>query len=400
MQNFRDKFILPENKIYFLGNSLGLQPKKAPVYINEVLSRWSVYGVEGFFLGDDPWLNYNDHIREPMAAIVGAKPAEVVAMNSLTVNLHLLLASFYRPTRERFKIICEANAFPSDQYMLETHVKQRGLDPKDVLIEVAPRNGEYVIREEDIAATISKHAAQLSLVFWGGVNYYTGQVFNIQEITRLAHDAGALAGFDLAHAAGNIDLQLHEWNVDFAAWCTYKYLNSGPGGIGAAYVHERYHEDAQIPRLAGWWGYDKDTRFEMKKGFRPIASAEGWQVSTAPIMLLATLRASLELFVEAGMNNLAIEGKRLSDCLMSEINLINQRGGDDLIKVLTPADAKGCQLSLMVKRLPRQVFEQLQEHGIFADWREPDVIRVAPVPLYNNMDDIAAFAAVMKKIIA
>jgi kynureninase len=394
LSHFRKKFLIPQkdgkDQIYFLGNSLGLQPKSTASYINEVLHQWSQYGVEGFFMGDDPWINYHDKLTQPLSALTGAKPNEIVVMNHLTINLHLLLTSFYRPGKKRFRIICEANAFPSDQYMLETHVKHHGLDPEDVIIEATPAN---------LADTVSKYTSELALVLWAGVNYYTGEKYDMAAITKMIHEAGAIAGFDLAHAIGNVDLDLHQWDVDFACWCSYKYLNSGPGGIAGAYIHERYHHDESLPRLAGWWGYEKATRFMMKKGFKPINSAEGWQVSTPPIILMAAHKAALEIFQEAGMQNLIKKGSRLSDYLIYMINEINNSAGKTLIEVLTPL-SKGCQVSLLVRHNPRQIFEQLMENGIFADWREPDVIRVAPVPLYNTFTEVFKFCEVMKKLTA
>lgn len=391
---FRKRFLIPqkENKdqIYFLGNSLGLQPKSTASYIGNVLDQWSKYGVEGFFMGDDPWMNYHDKLTKPLSSIAGARPDEIVVMNHLTVNLHLLFATFYRPAGQRFKIICEANAFPSDQYMLETHVRHHGLDPLQTIIETT---------SADLAETIAKHASSLALVLWSGVNYYSGEKYDIPAITKWVHNAGAIAGFDLAHAIGNIELKLHEWDVDFACWCSYKYLNSGPGGIAGAYIHQRYHTDETLPRLAGWWGYEKSTRFLMKKGFKPIHTAEGWQVSTPPIMLMAAHIASLEIFEEAGIANLIKKGNRLSDYLIHLVNQINIDSGNELIKVLTP-HSRGCQVSLHVKRNPRQIFDQLMENGIFADWREPDVIRVAPVPLYNTFTEVYRFAEVMKILTA
>lgn len=403
LSHFRKKFLIPQKngkeQIYFLGNSLGLQPVTTASYINEVLAQWSQYGVEGFFMGDDPWINYHDKLTPALSHITGALPHEIVVMNHLTVNLHLLLASFYRPDKKRFRIICEANAFPSDQYMLETHVKHHGLNPEETIIEVHPRDGEINIRTEDIAAIISKYSSELSLVLWGGVNYYSGQLFDLPAITKMAHDAGALAGFDLAHAIGNVKLDLHNWNADFACWCSYKYLNAGPGGIAGAYIHERYHSDTSLPRLAGWWGYDKANRFKMKKGFKPIGTAEGWQVSTPPIMLMAAHKAALDIFMEAGMDNLVQKGSRLSDYLIHLINNINKNAGIELIRILTPL-SKGCQVSLKVMHNPWQIFEQLMANGIFADWREPDVIRVAPVPLYNTFTEVYIFSEVMKKLTA
>jgi kynureninase len=391
---FRKKFLIPQkhgkDQIYFLGNSLGLQPVTTASYVAEVLNQWSQYGVEGFFIGDDPWINYHDKLTQPLSVLAGAKRSEIVVMNHLTINLHLLLASFYRPGKQKFKIICEANAFPSDQYMLETHVKHHGLDPHTTIIEATSAN---------LADKISQHASELALVLWSGVNYYSGEKYDIAAITKIVHDAGAVAGFDLAHAIGNIELQLHDWNVDFACWCSYKYLNSGPGGIAGAYIHERYHNDTGLPRLAGWWGYDKSTRFMMKKGFSPTATAEGWQVSTPPIMLMAAHKAALDIFEEAGINNVLKKGHRLSDYLIYLVNEINRNAGESLIKVLTPS-SKGCQVSLLVKHNARQLFGLLMENGIFADWREPDVIRVAPVPLYNTFTEVYRFSEVMKKLIA
>ena len=398
MKEFRDRFIIPQrngrDQIYFLGNSLGLQPRTTANAINEVLYQWSHYGVEGFFEGDKPWLQLHDSLTAPLSKIVGAKSSEVVIMNHLTVNLHLLLASFYRPNGKRNKIICEAKAFPSDQYMLETHVQHHGLNPSTTIIEVHPRENEHTIRQEDILQTIEKNKDELSLVLWGGVNYYTGQLFNIKEITEAAHAAGALAGFDLAHAAGNVELKLHDWNVDFAAWCSYKYLNAGPGAIGGAYIHERYH-NSNTPRLAGWWGYEKETRFKMQQGFKPVLSAEGWQLSTPPMILLAAHKASLDIFNEAGMENLVTRGRQLSDELIKQLKAINS----DNIKILTPSE-KGCQVSMLIKNNGKQLFDKLSGEGIFADWREPDVIRVAAVPLYNTFEEVNQFAGVIKKILA
>lgn len=394
----RNKFIIPKRnnkeQIYFLGNSLGLQPVTTPDAIKEVLDQWSHYGVEGFFEGDKPWLQFHDSLINPLSKIVGALPHEVTVMNQLTVNLHLLLASFYKPEGKRNKIICEAKAFPSDQYTLETHVKHHGLNPGEIIIEVEPRKGEHTIRHEDILQKIHENKNELALVFWGGVNYYTGQLFDIKNITEAAHAVGAKAGFDLAHGAGNIELKLHEWNVDFAAWCSYKYLNSGPGAVAGAYIHERYHSD-NTNRLAGWWGYERATRFKMEKGFKPEKSAAGWQLSTPSILLYAAHRASLQLFEEAGMDNLVKKGQQLSSRM---IELLSEIPGDKP-EILTPNE-KGCQVSMLVKNNPRQVFDKLSAEGIFADWREPDVIRVAAVPLYNTIEEVEQFSQVIKKLLA
>lgn len=399
LKQFRKQFIIPKREgkeqIYFLGNSLGLQPVTTANAINEVLQQWSHYGVEGFFEGDKPWLQLHDTLTVPLAKITGALAQEIVVMNHLTVNLHLLMASFYRPEGKRNKIICEAKAFPSDQYMLETHVQHYGLDPETTILEVHPREGEHTIRHEDIIKKIDQHKGELALVLWGGVNYYTGQLFDINGITTAAHAAGAKAGFDLAHAAGNVELKLHQWDVDFACWCSYKYLNSGPGAVAGAFIHERYISDKNISRLAGWWGYDKSTRFNMEKGFKPVPTAEGWQLSTPPMILLAAHRASLDIFDQAGMDRLIIKGKRLSDYLAFLLTNINS----DNIEILTP-ESRGCQISILIKSNGRQLFDKLSKEGIFADWREPDVIRVAPVPLYNTFEEVYRFSEVIKNLSA
>jgi kynureninase len=394
---FRNRFIIPkrndEEQIYFLGNSLGLQPVGTADAIKEVLDQWSYYGVEGFFEGDKPWLQFHGTLTGPLSKIVGGLPHEVVVMNQLTVNLHLLLASFYKPKGKRNKIICEAKAFPSDQYMLETHVRHYGFNPDETIIEVEPRHGEHTIRHEDILQKIEENKNELALVLWGGVNYYTGQLFDIKSITDTAHKAGAKAGFDLAHAAGNVELKLHDWNVDFAAWCSYKYLNSGPGSIAGAFIHERYHKDNDINRFAGWWGYNRATRFKMAKGFKPEGTAEGWQLSTPSILLYAAHRTSLQIFEEAGMEELAKKGRQLSDCM---IDLLKD---EQKLEIITP-QSKGCQVSMIIKNNGRQLFHNLSAEGIFADWREPDVIRVAAVPLYNTFEEVRKFSQVIKKLLA
>ena len=401
LKNFRERFIFPQHNgqdaIYFLGNSLGLQPKTTSTYINDELQQWAQWGVEGFFMGNDPWLQFHQKLAAPMAKVVGALLHEVTIMNALTVNLHLMMVSFYQPQGRRNKILCEAKAFPSDQYMLETHVKQRGLNPDEIIIEVAPRDGELTIREEDIIAAIEKHKDELALVLWGGVNYYTGQVFNMQAITKAAQAVGAKVGFDLAHAAGNLPLQLHDWNVDFACWCNYKYLNSGPGAVGGAYIHERYHHDKTLNRFAGWWGYEKETQFLMKQGFVPQASAEGWQLSTASPLMYAGVKASLEIFAEAGMEALHNKGQQLSDYLLFLINDINQTSEFHFIQIITPPEAKGCQVSMLVSKGGKDVFRFLSESGVFADWREPDVIRMAPVPLYNTFEEVWRVGQILKE---
>jgi len=404
LATYRNAFLIPEQGgrpvIYFLGNSLGLQPKSSASALQQVMTQWQQWGVEGFFRGEEPWLQYHDTLIGPLAKIVGAKPAEVVVMNSLTVNLHLMLVTFYRPSGKRNKILCEAKAFPSDQYMLETHVKQRGLNPDETIIEVKPREGEVVIRHEDILEAIEKHREELALVFWGGVNYYTGQVFDMAGITNAAKSIGAKVGFDLAHAAGNIVLKLHDWDIDFACWCSYKYLNSGPGAIGGVFVNEKYHEDKYLDRFGGWWGYKKETRFKMQQGFDPVPTAEGWQLSTPSPMLYAAHKASLELFNAAGMEALSRKGQLLSDFLLYLLEAINKETTQPMIKVLTPGGNKGCQVSMLMLQHGRPIFERLASEGVFADWREPDVIRVAPVPLYNTFEEVWLFADKLKKACA
>lgn len=399
LSHFRSRFLLPPHgqreAIYFLGNSLGLQPNQTGRAIENVLQQWQQLGVESFFKGEQPWLQFHRQLTPVLATIAGAHPHEVVVMNSLTVNLHLLLVSFYQPAGKRTKIICEAKAFPSDQYMLHTHVRQRGLNPDETILEVQPREGEVLIREEDILAAIDQHKEELALVFWGGVNYYTGQVFNMQNMATAAHAAGAKIGLDLAHAIGNIPLQLHNWDIDFAGWCSYKYLNAGPGGIGGAYIHERYHQQ-EVNRFAGWWGNKKETQFLMEKAFVPEASAEGWQLSTPSPMLYAAHKAALEIVEEAGWENVWKKNRRLNDYLWAMLDSI-QMEMPEAFRIFTPRsrDEKGCQVSLAVKN-GRAVFDDLSGQGVFADWREPDVIRIAPVGLYNTFEEVWQFGQLFR----
>jgi kynureninase len=404
LKKIRDKFVIPvlhgKEQIYFLGNSLGLQPRTTKEEIAKILDQWGMYGVEAFFIGNDPWLQYHDRLTKPLAKIVGALPTEVTAMNQLTVNLHLMLVSFYRPQGKRKKILCEAKAFPSDQYMLETHVQYHGLDPEETIIEVRPRFGEHLIRHEDILAAIERHRDELALVLFGGLNYYTGQLFDMEAIATAAHEAGAMAGFDLAHAAGNIPLQLHAWGVDFACWCNYKYLNSGPGAIAGMYIHERFHKEKDIPRFAGWWGYDKSSRFKMEKGFKAIPSAEGWQLSTPSLLLYASHKASLDIFEEAGWENIIAKSKNLNEYLWFLLNDLCE-SAEGIMEVITPANPKerGAQVSLLVEKNGRKIFDQLTNAGIITDWREPDLIRLAPVPLYNTFEEVWIFADTLRQIL-
>jgi len=405
LKNFRDRFIIPsingKEQIYFLGNSLGLQSKNVKEEINKILDQWASFGVEGFFMGEDRWLDYHDQLTKPLSKIVGAKPNEITVMNQLTVNLHLMMVSFYRPQGKRNKILCEAKAFPSDQYMLETHLRYHGLDPREVLIEIGPREGEHLIRHEDILDAIDKYQDELALVLFGGINYYTGQVFDIRAITEAVHAVGAVAGFDLAHAAGNISLQLHNWDVDFSCWCNYKYLNSGPGAMGGVFIHEKFHRDRSIKRFGGWWGYDKDTRFKMEKGFKPILTAEGWQLSTPSVLLYASHKAALQIFEEAGWENLQSRQRSLNNYLWFVLEELNRSSDEDVVEFITPKD-KGvisCQVSMLMLSRGKEIFEELGARGVMLDWREPNVIRIAPVPLYNTFEEVWRFGNIIGSIL-
>lgn len=403
LKSFRSRFFIPQHNgvdtVYLTGNSLGLQPRATEIYIRQELEDWARFGVEGHFEARKPWMPYHEQFANQLAALTGSLPEEVVAMNHLTVNLHLLMVSFYRPSRERFKIICEAKAFPSDQYAIESQVKFHGFDPAKAIVEVAPREGEHTLRHEDILSVIKEHGAQTALVLFGGVNYYTGQVLDMQGITAAAHEEGALAGFDLAHAAGNITLRLHDWNVDFACWCSYKYLNSGPGGVAGAFVHQRHIADASLPRFAGWWGHRKDTRFLMEKGFEPIPTAEGWQLSNAPVLSMAAHKAALDIFEDAGWERLEAKRFQQNAFLDHVLGEVGKKFGSQL-EVITPAATadRGCQVSMLVHKNGKAVFDGLTKAGVIADWREPDVIRIAPVPLYNSFEDIWKFGHLLQQV--
>ncbi len=401
---FRDEFHIPrseagEEEIYFVGNSLGLLPRRTPGYVEEELEKWKRLAVKAHFSGENPWMPYHELLAEPMARLVGASPHEVVTMNSLTVNLHLMMTSFYRPTRERHRILLEEHAFPSDDYAVESQAVVNGFDPAETLVRLRPDGHEGpTIDTAEIARVLESEGESIALVLLPGVQYYTGQAFEIEEITRLAHAKGCVVGFDLAHAAGNLVLRLHDWNVDFAVWCTYKYLNSGPGSVGGCFVHERHGRRLDLPRLAGWWGHDKKSRFRMEPGFRPIPGAEGWQLSNPPILSLAAIRASLAVFIEAGgMEPLREKSVRLTGYL--EWRLRQELG--DSVEILTPAEPgrRGCQLSLRVESSGsgRAVFDRLEASGVACDWREPDVIRVAPVPLYNRYEEVHRFVEVLRR---
>lgn len=401
LKHFRRQFHIPHTHgkelIYFTGNSLGLQPRSTKDYVNQELNDWAEMGVEGHFNAKNPWFPYHEIFPGQLAKIVGCLPHEVVVMNQLTVNIHLLMVTFYRPTKQRFRIICEARAFPSDQYAMESQVRFHGFDPAEAIVEVEPRSGEHTIRTEDIISTIEKYAGETALVFFSGVNYYTGQVFNMKAITDAAQKAGAYAGFDLAHAAGNIKLQLHDWKADFACWCSYKYLNSGPGGVAGVYIHEKHAANTQLPRFAGWWGYTKHTRFKMQKGFEAIPTAEGWQLSNAPILSMAAHKAALDIFDQAGMDALHNKSRLMTDYLLFVLDDINNRQHHKIVELITPRneDERGCQVSMLMRERGREVFDSLIAQGVMADWREPDVIRIAPVPLYNTFEEIYRFGNII-----
>lgn len=406
LRGFREKFHFPtfhENEVvYFTGNSLGLQPKDAEKLIKEELDAWAKFGVEGHFLAERPWFAYHENLTEKTAKIVGAKNEEVVVTHSLTTNLHLLMVSFYRPEGKRTKIICEAKAFPSDAYALESQVKFHGLDVNEHLVEIAPRDGEHLIREEDILSKIEEVGDELALVMIGGVNYYTGQLFDMEKITAAAHNVGAIAGFDLAHAAGNINLKLHDWGVDFAAWCGYKYLNSSPGGVSGIFVHERHAYNPDLPRFAGWWGYDKETRFQMEPGFKPMRGAEGWQLSNAPVLGMAAHLASLNIFEEAGMDRIGEKRDSITAFLEFVIKDISARNADRCtFEIITPEDKskRGAQLSILAHGQGKDLFDALSKQGVVADWREPNVIRIAPAPLYNSYEDCFRFGQYLENAI-
>ncbi len=403
LRHFRERFIIPQFRgkqaVYFLGNSLGLQPVTTQEAIANIMNSWASLGVEGFFLGNDPWMEYHKKIAPLMSKIVGALPEEVVTMNHLTVNLHLLMLSFYNPTATRYKIICEAKAFPSDQYALQSQARFHGFDATDAIVEVQPQAGTSIITTADILAAIEEHKDSVALVLFSGINYFTGQVFDMPAITKAAHHAGAKAGFDLAHAAGNINLQLHDWDVDFACWCNYKYLNSGPGAVAGAFVHQRFLNDPTIKRLEGWWGNDAANRFKMGPTFTPSPTAESWSMSTPPMLLLAAHKASLDIFAEAGFDRLLAKSKALSSYLFFALDHINQPEKKfDLITPRNPNE-RGCQVSIAVNKNARAIFDTLLPLGIFADWREPDIIRVAPVPLYNSFEEVFIFADVLRQLL-
>jgi kynureninase len=403
LRHIREKFHLPigadgKPSIYFAGNSLGLMPKAARKVVEQELDDWAKRAVDAHHAADTPWYSYHETLREPTARLVGAKPNEVICMNSLTVNLHLMMATFYQPTKSRNKVLMEEPAFPSDTYAIKSQLVHHGFDPKEALIFATPRKDEFTVRTEEIVDLIEKHAAQLAVVMIGGVNFFTGQLFDIEKITTAAQKHGIVVGFDLAHAIGNVPLALHDWNVDFAVWCSYKYLNAGPGAVAGAFVHERHATNTKLPRLAGWFGNDPNTRFRLhlEPEFIPVPSADGWQISNPPIFSMAPLRASLAIFDEAaGMEPLRAKSIKLNGYLQ----FLLEHAGSNRFTIITPreAGARGCQLSILAREHPKELFNKLDAAGVKCDFREPNVIRVAPTPLYNTFYEVWRFAKILQE---
>ena len=401
LSHYQNEFSFPQvngkNVIYFTGNSLGLQPKRAKTYVDEVMNDWANLAVEGHFYAEKPWWDYHERFANPLSKLVGALPSEVTVMNTLTVNLHLLMVSFYRPTATRYKIICEEKAFPSDQYLFQSQVNFHGYATEDAIVEVKRRDGEHNIRLEDVLAKIDEVGDELALVLIGGVNYYTGQVFDMKTITEAGHRVGAYVGWDLAHAAGNIELHLHDWQVDFAAWCSYKYMNSGPGNASGCFIHEMHHSNSELPRFAGWWGHNKERRFKMEPQFDPIQGADGWQISNLPVLSLAPYLASVELFAEIGMDALIAKRNTITAYLEFVLREIDREvhGNFEIITPSNPSE-RGCQLSVFLHGEGRSLFDYLMKNGVIIDWREPNVIRLAPVPMYTSFEDIYRFGQILK----
>lgn len=399
LAKYRSQFLFPmhggNEVIYFTGNSLGLQPKSTGDYVSEIMKSWQNRGVDGFFEGDQPWWTYQDQILPPLGRLIGAMPEEVTLMNTLTVNLHLLMVSFYRPQGKRFKILCEEKAFPSDQYMLKSQLRFHGYTPEEALIEVPKQNGAHCWTTQDFIEAIHRHKDEIALILLGGVNYYNGQVLDMEAITREGKKAGCMVGWDLAHAVGNVAMKLHDWEVDFAAWCSYKYLNSGPGAIAGAFIHQRHLSERQIPRFEGWWGNRKETRFLMRPDFEPALSADAWQLSTQPPLLLAPLWASIKLFDEVGLDMLIKKRKRITAYLDFILQNIAAETGR-YFEIITPED-RGSQLSVLLHGEGRALFEYLTKQGVLADWREPNVIRLAPVPFYSSFSDMYRFGQLLKQ---
>ncbi|MFY0603558.1 MAG: kynureninase [Flavobacteriaceae bacterium] len=398
----RNEFHIPKDKqgndwLYFTGNSLGLQPKTTQKYIQQELDDWANYGVEGHFEAANPWMPYHEFLTENMAAIVGAKPIEVVIMNTLTTNLHLLMVSFYQPTKTKYKIVIESDAFPSDRYAVQSQLEFHGFDANEGLVEWKPRTGEELVRIEDLEAILDAQGDEIALLLIGGVNYYTGQYLDLKRIAEIGHAKNCMVGIDLAHGAGNIKPNLHDSGVDFAAWCTYKYLNSGPGSLAGLFVHEKHAHTKNLPRFAGWWNHNKETRFNMRQPFDVMSGAEGWQLSNPPILSMAAIKASLDLFAKIGMDALREKSEKLTGYFEF---LINEIDSDD-IKIITPSNPKerGCQLSIQVQNADKSLHTKLTENNVITDWREPDVIRCAPVPMYNSFEDVYRMVAILKELL-
>ncbi|WP_025666560.1 kynureninase [Aquimarina megaterium] len=399
---YRDQFHIPKDNngndwIYMCGNSLGLQPKTTKKYIQQELEDWANYGVEGHFEAKNPWMPYHEFLTDTMAKVVGAKPLEVVIMNTLTTNLHLLMVSFYQPNKTKYKIVIESDAFPSDRYAVESQLRFHGFDPKEGLIEWKPRSGEELLRLEDLETILDQQGDEIALLLIGGVNYYTGQYLDLKKIADLGHAKNCMVGIDLAHGVGNIQPELHESGVDFAAWCTYKYLNSGPGSLGGLFVHEKHAYNKDLKRFAGWWSHNKNTRFNMRQEFDVMPGAEGYQLSNPPILSMAAIKASLDIFNEVGMDALRKKSKALTGYFEFLINEIDT----DRIRIITPTnpEERGCQLSVQVKNADKSLHQQLTDHHIITDWREPDVIRCAPTPLYNSFEDVYRMTEILKTLV-
>ena len=399
LKSYRERFHYPQmngkNVIYFTGNSLGLQPKIAQTYVDDIMKDWANLAVEGHFYAEKPWWDYHERLAQPLAKVVGASPEEVSVMNTLSVNLHFLMVSFYRPMGKRFKILCEEKAFPSDQYMLQSQVKYHGYNPSEAIVEVRKREGEHFWRTEDIISKIEEVGDELALILIGGVNYYNGQVFDMASITKTGKKVGAFVGWDLAHAVGNVELRLHDWDVDFAAWCSYKYMNSGPGNASGIFVNKRYLEKDDIPRFEGWWGTKKESRFMMKPEFEPVETADAWQVSNPPVLALAPYLASLQLFEEVGMRALLAKQKLLTGYLEYILKEIDKEV-ESTFEIITPEE-RGCQLSVFLHGEGRAIFDFLMKNGVIVDWREPNVIRLAPAPFYCSFEDMYRFGQILKK---
>jgi len=403
LKTYKELFLFPkvngQKAIYFCGNSLGLQPKSVKNYIDKILDQWADQAVDGHFHGEDSWYHIRKKSKPTLSKLVGAMEHEVVAMNNLSSNLHFLMVSFYQPQGKRKKIITEAGAFPSDQYMLESQVKFHGLNPDEVIVEVGSEAEKRPISTESILEAIEKNGEELALVMMAGLQYYTGQVFDMEKITKAAHAVGAKVGFDLAHAIGNIPMQLHEWGVDFATWCSYKYLNSGPGNVSGIFVHERHAQNPELNRFAGWWGHDENIRFKMEKGFQPMHGADGWQLANPNVLALAVHQASLDIFEQAGILQLREKSETLTSYAAYMIESIP--GIEDVLEIITPKETKerGCQLSLLVHKGGKAIFDELYQQGVVGDWRSPNVIRIAPIPLYNSFEEVYHFAEILKKTI-